>query len=91
VDHDTPADETPFQLLVVIVSTREMRRIGLSDCWLVRMIVGSISTGTPKPPDVSAPSAIARDSCSRNWCTARASSVVHAGVGDAIALTNADR
>src|SRR5678815_2173486 len=59
-DHDGATDETPFQIWLVICSTREIRKSGISAAPEVRMIVGSITTGTPKPPAVVVPSDAAR-------------------------------
>src|SRR4051794_8504294 len=66
-DQVIPAEETPFHLLVVIVSIRAIRSSGASAAPEVKMIVLSISTGTPNPPAVVVPSEAARlDSRSSN-------------------------
>src|SRR6185295_3164939 len=53
--HETPADERPFHWSLVIVSIRHRFSTGLSDPCAVRMMVGSMITGTAKPPAAGVP------------------------------------
>src|SRR2546423_8464510 len=76
-DHVTPADETPFHLLVFTSTCRARVRNGLSVSCAVKMIDGSMKTGIPKPPAVVVPSDMAR--YSSNDSTARDSSAVRIG------------
>src|SRR6266566_3794406 len=46
----TPAELTPFHVLLVVVTTREIRRHGLALDEFVRMIVGSSTNGSRYPP-----------------------------------------
>ena len=42
-----PAELTPFHWFVVTLATRHTSRIGAAPAPLVRMMLGSIRTGTP--------------------------------------------
>src|SRR5262245_11225726 len=73
-DHETPADETPFQMFVFVSTVRQMLRNGFAEPCAVRMIDGSMNTGMPNPPAVVKPSDAARYSFHR--CNAMRSSFV---------------
>src|SRR5258708_27804346 len=46
----TPALLTPFHVLLVVCTMREMRRHGFADPAFVKMILGSKTNGRRKPP-----------------------------------------
>src|SRR5215471_20540732 len=73
-DHDTPALDTPFQTFVLTSFVAQSCKNGFADPCAVRMMLGSMNTGIPKPPAVVKPSDAARYSFHRCMAT-RSSSV----------------
>src|SRR6185437_12346892 len=70
----TPADETPFQMLVLTVTCLAISRKGFLVPCAVRIIEGSMKIGIPKPPAEVGDSAAARSYSKKASIALRSSS-----------------